>query len=169
MDGSPAPPLPQRPDFDVRPRGSCLVYAGVLVGLVLVMAFSVLMIGFVWPFVIGFSILGIIALQYVLWGWWMGRVYHSAAPEEAELAPHAFSLAALMLAITCFAIGCVFLPRIPWPGEPCYEPQQAIAGVVGALFGCGIGALRRSTVLGATIGGLLGLAYAVAMAALAQS
>ena len=42
---------------------------------------SVLMIGFIWPFVIGFSILGIIALQYLVWGWWFERIYRSGADE----------------------------------------------------------------------------------------
>jgi hypothetical protein len=84
MDGLSPPPLPPRPELESKPRGSCLVYAGVIVGLVLAAAFSMLMIGFIWPFVIGFSILGIIALQYLVWGWWFERIYRSGPTDEAE-------------------------------------------------------------------------------------
>jgi len=81
MDSSPASSL-ERPELPAKPRGSCVVVLGVIVGVGLVAAFSVLMIGFIWPFVIGFSILGIIALQYLVWGWWFERIYRSGATED---------------------------------------------------------------------------------------
>ncbi len=71
MDQFSAPPLPPRPDLEPpKPRGSCLVWLGVL-------------FGFVWPFVIGFAILSIIALQYLVWGWWFEKIYRSA-PEDGD-------------------------------------------------------------------------------------
>jgi hypothetical protein len=76
------PPL--RPDLEDKPRGSCLVWLGVLVGFVFAAVFAVLMIGFMWPFVIGFAVLAMIALQYLVWGWWFERIYRSGAAEDGE-------------------------------------------------------------------------------------
>jgi hypothetical protein len=89
MDGVSPPPLPQRPEFpdpSVKPRGSCLTVLAVITGLGFAVLFAVLMIGFVWPFVIGFAILGIIALQYLVWGWWFERIYRS--PDASDGEPH---------------------------------------------------------------------------------
>lgn len=84
MDHAPAPPLPPRPDFEEpKPRGSCLVWLGVLFGFLASVVLTFLMIGFLWPFVIGFAILSIIALQYLVWGWWFERIYRSA-PEDGD-------------------------------------------------------------------------------------
>jgi len=83
MDGSPIPPL-QRPELPAKPRGSCLAVIAVIIGVGLVAAFSVLMIGFVWPFVIGFSILGIIAMQYLIWGWWFERIYRPRPGDDVD-------------------------------------------------------------------------------------
>lgn len=78
MDQFSAPPLPPRPDFEPpRPRGSCLVWLAVLFGFLASVVLTFLMIGFLWPFVIGFAILSIIALQYLVWGWWFERLYRS--------------------------------------------------------------------------------------------
>jgi hypothetical protein len=55
---------------------------GVLVGFVFAAIFAVLMIGFIWPFVIGFAVLGIIAIQYLVWGWWFERIYRSGPPDQ---------------------------------------------------------------------------------------
>jgi len=85
MNGSPSPPL-ERPELPPERRGSCLVVLGVITGVALVAAFSVLMIGFIWPFVIGFSILGIIALQYLVWGWWFERIYRGTSSDESDRA-----------------------------------------------------------------------------------
>jgi len=80
MDQLSAPPLPPRPDLEApKPRGSCLVWLAVLFGFLASVILTFLMIGFLWPFVIGFAILSIIALQYLFWGWWFERIYRSEA------------------------------------------------------------------------------------------
>jgi fatty acid desaturase len=80
MDQFSAPPLPPRPDLEPpKPRGSCLVWLAVLFGFLASVVLTFLMIGFLWPFVIGFAILSIIALQYLVWGWWFERLYRSGA------------------------------------------------------------------------------------------
>ena len=83
MDASSLPPL-ERPELPVKPRGSCLIVLAVLVGFGFAAVFSVLMIGFIWPFLIGFSILGIIALQYLVWGWWFERIYRATPGEDSD-------------------------------------------------------------------------------------
>ena len=82
MDQFSAPPLPSRPELEApKPRGSCLVWLGILFGFVMSVVLTFLMIGFLWPFVIGFAILSIIALQYLVWGWWFERIYRSGSTE----------------------------------------------------------------------------------------
>ncbi len=84
MDGPKIPPMPQRPDVvDIEPKrpSSCLVVLAVMVGLSLAVLLSILMIGFIWPLVVGFAIFGVIALQYLVWGWWFERIYRSP-PED---------------------------------------------------------------------------------------
>jgi len=76
--------LPRRPDFEQqapKPRAGCLVWFGVLFALIASTALAMLMIGFLWPLVIGFAVLAIIALQYLVWGWWFERIYRSDLPE----------------------------------------------------------------------------------------
>jgi len=88
MDQFSAPPLPPRPDLEPpKPRDSCLVWLGVLFGFVMSVILTFLMIGFLWPFVIGFAILSIIALQYLVWGWWFERIYRSQPQDAASDAP----------------------------------------------------------------------------------
>jgi len=55
-----------------------------MVGFGFAVVLSLLMIGFIWPFVIGFAILGIIALQYFVWGWWFERIYRSGDDRESS-------------------------------------------------------------------------------------
>ena len=72
------PVLPPKPDLEPKPRGSWL--AILLTGMAafaFVVVFTFLTLGFVWPFVVGFAIFGIIGLQYLLWGWWFERIYRS--------------------------------------------------------------------------------------------
>jgi hypothetical protein len=83
MDGFSTPPLPPRPEFEVKPRGSCLLVLMAIVGFGSAVVFGLLMIGFIWPLVIGFGILGIIALQYFVWGWWFERIYRSGPIDDA--------------------------------------------------------------------------------------
>ena len=40
-------------------------------------AFTLLMIGFIWPIVVGLAIFAIIGLQYLVWGWWFEKIYRS--------------------------------------------------------------------------------------------
>jgi hypothetical protein len=79
---APSPPFPERPELPPKPRGSCLVYLAVLFGLVAAVVLTFLMIGFFWPFVVGFAVLSIIALQYLVWGWWFERIYRSGSTDD---------------------------------------------------------------------------------------
>jgi hypothetical protein len=67
-----------------KPRSGCLVWFAVLFALLASVALTFLMIGFLWPLVIGFAVLSIIALQYVIWGWWFERIYRSD-PHDSDL------------------------------------------------------------------------------------
>ena len=88
MDRLTIPPLPERPELDApKPRGSCLVWLAVLFGFIAAVVFSFLMIGFFWPFVIGFAVLAIIALQYLVWGWWFERIYRTESLQQTEREP----------------------------------------------------------------------------------
>ena len=78
----PTPPFPERPEMPPKPRGSCLVLLAVLFGLVAAVVLTFLMIGFFWPFVVGFAVLSIIALQYLVWGWWFERIYRSGPADD---------------------------------------------------------------------------------------
>jgi ABC-type bacteriocin/lantibiotic exporter with double-glycine peptidase domain len=87
MDGLSPPPLPERPEFpdpSAKPRGSCLTVVAAIVGLLFAILFGLLMIGFIWPLVIGFAILGVIALQYLVWGWWFERIYRSQPADNQD-------------------------------------------------------------------------------------
>lgn len=70
-------PLPPPPQPPVKPRGFFLVYLAALLGLVLTAAMTFFVMGTIWPFMIGFGVLAIIALQYLVWGWWFERIYRS--------------------------------------------------------------------------------------------
>jgi len=79
MDGHPKPPLPERPDLDVKPRGSFspLVWF-VLSGVILVLATTCVVIPFFRPLtILGLVLFGVIALQYLLWGRLFERIYRS--------------------------------------------------------------------------------------------
>lgn len=74
------PPPPTRPDFEARPKTSAiwLILTGFgLLGVFALLAF--LLTPLLW---IGFAIAGIIALQYLLWGWWFERIYRSHPLDE---------------------------------------------------------------------------------------
>jgi hypothetical protein len=76
-------PAPQRPEMPPKPRGSCLVVLATLFGLSAAATVAMLLVGFLWPLIIGFSILGMIGLQYLLWGWWLERIYRSGRTEDS--------------------------------------------------------------------------------------
>jgi hypothetical protein len=70
------------PELPPKPQGSCLVYLMVAFGFLAAVVLSFLMLGYFWPFVVGTVVLALIALQYLIWGWWFERIYRSG---EAEL------------------------------------------------------------------------------------
>jgi hypothetical protein len=79
MDHVP-PPLPPKPDFEPKPTASFLWWLIVgLSGLILLAVIAFLATPVLW---VAFTIALIIALQYLLWGWWFERIYRSQPPEE---------------------------------------------------------------------------------------
>ena len=83
MDATPLPPT--RPDLESKPAGS---WVYILLAGMAAFAFAVVLtfltLGFVWPFVVGGAIFGIIGLQYLVWGWWFERIYRSAPTEDDD-------------------------------------------------------------------------------------
>jgi hypothetical protein len=74
------PPLPPKPEFEPKPAGSFLWWLIVgLGGLMLLAVIAFLATPVLW---VAFAIALIIALQYLLWGWWFERIYRSQPPEE---------------------------------------------------------------------------------------
>jgi len=80
----PALPLPPPPQLPAKPRGFCFVYSAVLLTLVLVAVMTFFIMGTIWPFLIGFGVLAIIALQYLTWGWWFERIYRSGQTDARD-------------------------------------------------------------------------------------
>lgn len=80
----PQSPLPPRPNVETPPRGSWLA---ILLALMAAFAFAVILtfltLGFIWPFVVGAAIFGVVGLQYLVWGWWFERIYRSQ-PSDAD-------------------------------------------------------------------------------------
>jgi hypothetical protein len=74
----------ERPELPPKPRGSCLVVVATLFGLGAAAFIAMLLVGFLWPLIIGFSILGMIGLQYLLWGWWLERIYRSQPADDVS-------------------------------------------------------------------------------------
>jgi hypothetical protein len=78
-------PLPPRPDFETTPRGSWLAILLAGMGAVAFgIIFTFLTLGFVWPFVVGGAVFGMIGLQYLVWGWWFERIYRSGINGDGE-------------------------------------------------------------------------------------
>jgi len=77
------PTLPTPPEMPAKPRGSCLVYLGVLFAIAGMILLSLLMIGYFWPFLVGLVLFAIIGLQYVIWGWWFERIYRTPLNDAA--------------------------------------------------------------------------------------
>jgi len=73
-------PLPPKPDFEPKPAAPLLWWLIVgLSGLILLAVIAFLATPVLW---VAFTIALIIALQYLLWGWWFERVYRSQPPDE---------------------------------------------------------------------------------------
>jgi hypothetical protein len=70
--------LPPKPDFEAKPASSALwwLIAG-FSGLLLLALVAFLATPVLW---VAFAIAGVIALQYVLWGWWFERIYRRGPP-----------------------------------------------------------------------------------------
>jgi len=85
------PPKPERPELSERPSGSWLSIALVAgFGLLMATVISILTMGyFLWIFLLAFAIFAIIALQYLLWGYWFERIYRSNLPPDDEPPPGA--------------------------------------------------------------------------------
>jgi Flp pilus assembly protein TadB len=74
------PPRPEKPDFEPKPAGSFLWWLIVACGgLMLLAVVAFLATPVLW---VAFVIALIIALQYLLWGWWFERIYRSQPPKE---------------------------------------------------------------------------------------
>ena len=74
------PPPPTRPDFAPKPAGSFLWWLIVVSGgLMLLAVIAFLAMPVLW---VAFAIAAIIALQYLLWGWWFERLYRSQPTED---------------------------------------------------------------------------------------
>ena len=80
----PTPPQLQLPQTPAKPRAFFFVYATTLLGLVLVAALTVFIMGTIYPFLIGLAVLAIIAVQYLIWGWWFERIYRSDVKQEHD-------------------------------------------------------------------------------------
>ena len=83
------PPKPERPKIARPPAGSWLSIALVAgFGILMAAVISILTMGyFLWIFLLAFVIFGIIALQYLIWGFWFERIYRSNLPPEDEFPP----------------------------------------------------------------------------------
>jgi hypothetical protein len=80
----PTMPLTPAPQPPPKPRGFCFVYSAVLLVLVLAAAMTFFVMGTIWPFLIGFGVLAIIALQYLVWGWWFERIYRTGGEAMSD-------------------------------------------------------------------------------------
>ena len=76
-------PLPPKPDFEAKPKASPLwwLIAG-FGGLLLLALVAFLATPVLW---VAFAIALVIALQYLLWGWWFERIYRSGPLDETTV------------------------------------------------------------------------------------
>ncbi|MEX2175110.1 MAG: hypothetical protein WD872_12165 [Pirellulaceae bacterium] len=79
---APLPPLAPRPDLEPAPRTSWL--AAFLVGTGLLTLFGLLAVFASGVFFLGFGLVLLIGLQYLVWGWWFERIYRSGPIAEGE-------------------------------------------------------------------------------------
>ena len=83
------PPKPERPENFERPPGSWLSIALVAgFGILMAAVISILTMGyFLWIFLLAFVVFAVIALQYLVWGYWFERIYRSNLPPDDEFPP----------------------------------------------------------------------------------
>ena len=81
------PPKPERPESFERPPGSSLSIALVAgFGIMMAAVISILTMGyFLWIFLLAFVVFAVIALQYLVWGYWFERIYRSNLPPDDDL------------------------------------------------------------------------------------
>ena len=80
MDHRQPLPLPPKPDFETKPQTSPLWWLIVgASGLMLLALVAFLATPILW---VAFAIAVVIALQYLLWGWWFERIYRDQPPPE---------------------------------------------------------------------------------------
>jgi hypothetical protein len=82
----PTMPLPPPPQPPPKPRGFFWVYLAALFGFMAAAGLTIVIMGSIWPLVIGFGVFAMIALQYVVWGRWFERIYRSdeSPPNQGE-------------------------------------------------------------------------------------
>ena len=80
----PAPPMPVKPEFTEKPRGSWLgimLAGGLITTTIIVLTF--LTIGYFGPvIIIGAAMGGVVTFHYCVWGWWLQPVLKRAMEEE---------------------------------------------------------------------------------------
>ena len=83
------PLKPERPEFDERPPGSWLSIGLVAAfGILIAAVISILTLGyFLWIILLGLGIFALVAVQYLVWGWWFERIYRSNLPPDDDQFP----------------------------------------------------------------------------------
>jgi len=57
-------------------------------GIMMAAVISILTMGyFLWIFLLAFVVFAVIALQYLVWGYWFERIYRSNLPPDDDLPP----------------------------------------------------------------------------------
>ncbi len=81
------PPKPERPEIFERPANSWISIALVAgFGILMAATISILTMGyFLWIFLLAFAVFAIIALQYLVWGYWFERIYRSNLPPDDDI------------------------------------------------------------------------------------
>lgn len=84
------PPLPPKPTFEDKPRGSWLAIGLAAFGAVAIaIVLSFLTMGFFIPFLLlGLGIFVVIGLQYLIWGWLFERIYRSEGANHESNESH---------------------------------------------------------------------------------
>ena len=86
MTAKPVPPLPPPPDFNEKPRSTAWTIVLAAFGTVFaIIALTFLTLGyFSFVVMVGFGIFGLIAMQYLMWGWLLERIYRNGRENLEE-------------------------------------------------------------------------------------